>query len=473
MESNYLPVKILNRTYADKLMTGQVFMRRIREFNCWNNLTNAGGSSDQGLQDGMRSDYYEGTCYMAQEGAHDPFGFAERLPDSLKETVLNVAMVAERQKCTKLFCMTKLEFDKANHSFFQINSRLTQLGDTAVIIHNPQIFYQRLLEAFHRRYQNLYALSANAVVYRNLSGATGVWDIFTKSDRYRWQNEVRIAAKLRDDIFVQRADEVENDPIINIGDISDIAVAVPVSDLLEEKYPDILFSSAVQSELHSKLGIPDGLTECQAAIVGQFHAIVPSLEWISQLQHVFTADLWSPITYMQSIRAGGKPIPRLMFVHKQKKFHVRFGWESIVFLRKDTTPISEAFIRDVIAKCLEKASFPLVWITAQGVYNLGDVTDRYAKYQALGANNQVIEGGLSISERLEIGKGIEQNLFGANCTFTKWKYRVSIDTLPSLPHTVRSLNQIMDQMTGILNKMERLVHMREGNDIYERFCHLR
>lgn len=200
VESHYLPVKILNRTYADKLMTGQVFMRRIREFGCWNNFVSADGSSDQGLQDGMRSDDYEGTCYMAQEGAHDPFGFSERLPDNLKETVLNVAMVHERQLCTKLFCMTKLEFDKANHSFFQINSRLAQLGDTAVIIHNPQIFYQRLQEAFYRRYKNLYALSANTVVYRNLSGASVARDIFTKSDRYRWQNEVQIAAKLRDDI---------------------------------------------------------------------------------------------------------------------------------------------------------------------------------------------------------------------------------------------------------------------------------
>ena len=109
-------------------MTGQVFMRRIREIGCWNNFVSADGSSDQGLQDGMRSDDYEGTCYMAQEGAHDPFGFSERLPDNLKETVLNVAMVHERQLCTKLFCMTKLEFDKANHSFFQINSRLAVFG---------------------------------------------------------------------------------------------------------------------------------------------------------------------------------------------------------------------------------------------------------------------------------------------------------------------------------------------------------
>ena len=82
VESHYLPVKILNRTYADKLMTGQVFMRRIMEFDCWNNLTNAGGSSDQGLQDGMRSDDYEGTCYMVtvkSGGGSSEWGNCEKI----------------------------------------------------------------------------------------------------------------------------------------------------------------------------------------------------------------------------------------------------------------------------------------------------------------------------------------------------------------------------------------------------------
>ncbi len=472
MRSHYLPVKVLKKKYADKLMAGEVFMRQMGEFGCWNNSTKP-EEKDSSLQEGMRSDMCEGTCFVAAKGENDPYGFVQSIPDQMKDMVLTVAMVEERQRFTKLFCMTKLDYDVSTKSFLPIDQRLSELGDTVVIIFNPQEFYQRLENAYAQRYKNLYQLSSNAVEYRSLFDGSREWDVFTKSKQYQWQNEVRIAARLRDDLIVQDPNGMENDPIINIGDMSDIAVEVPLSDLVNGHYPEILSSTMVQEILNAKFGMPEWLTETRARIVGEFREITPTNEWITHLQSCFGEEEWMPITFMQVISAGGQPIPRLMFVNSKTHDIVKFEWNAIFFESFGGELFEVDFIRNVLQCCFEKMLFPLVGVAVEGVYNLGDVTGKYARYNALETLVQIFENGLLVSEKMGIGKGTEQNLFGANSNFTKWQYTVSVDTSISWQYYGQTLQQIVERYKEMSELIKKRVEMRKGDDMYERFSNLR
>lgn len=472
MKSHYLPFKVLNKQYADKLMAGEVFMRQLGEFGCWNNCIKS-EEKDPSLKEGMRSDMCEGTCFVAAKGENDPYGFVQSIPDQMKDMVLTVAMVEERQRFTKLFCMTKLDYDASTKSFLQIDQRLSELGDTVVIIFNPAEFYQRLENAYAQQYANLYQLSSNVVEYRSLFNESREWDVFTKSKQYQWQNEVRIAARIRDDLIVQDPSKMENNPIINIGDMSDIAVEVPLSDLFEKHYPEVLSSAMVQKVLNTEYGMADGLTGTRVSIVGEFREIEPINSWITHMQRCFDKEDWIPVTFMQAINEGGQPIPRLMFVNNKTHVIVKFGWNEIFFESCEGDLIEVDFIKNVFECCFEKTRLPLVGVAVEGVYNLGDVTGKYARYNALETMVQIFENGLLVSEKMGIGIGTEQNLFGANSVFTKWQYTVAVDTSISWRYYGQTLQQIVERYIEMSELIKKRVEMRKGEDMYERFNNLR
>jgi hypothetical protein len=132
--------------------------------------------------------------------------------------------------------------------FEKPSSRVAEFGDTAVIIYNPYEFMHRFEESLFNQYGDNVNIRLDEVHYYP-PNYYGDLDEFCKSDKYSWQNELRIRVALLDEhksmvdnegrtrkALVQNIDSI----IINIGDIRDISIQIPVQDLISLKLPSII-----------------------------------------------------------------------------------------------------------------------------------------------------------------------------------------------------------------------------------------
>ena len=130
--------------------------------------------------------------------------------------------------------------------FEKPDERLAEFGDTAVVIFDPAEFARRVMGALRRDYGDGFAFRASAVAYYP-PDYYGPLNEFCKADEYAWQNELRFCVALADG-EERRVDELgwtlfplhaSVEPLLlNVGDLTDITVAVPVERLLTLDLPD-------------------------------------------------------------------------------------------------------------------------------------------------------------------------------------------------------------------------------------------
>ncbi len=154
-----------------------------------------------------------------------------------------------------------LEFDEETGGLIKPDNKILEFGDTAVIIHNTGEFLRRTCYAMLDRFGNDFWISFQRVEYDVNFSVEQPYDEFCKASSYAYQNEFRIAldlamGKFNPEILKDVTDfarltfpgKIEEDTnpdslTLSIGDIRDISISVPSSDLLKD---DFMF--------------PDGLT---------------------------------------------------------------------------------------------------------------------------------------------------------------------------------------------------------------------
>ena len=122
-----------------------------------------------------------------------------------------------------IFCMYGFESSKLDHSSFDIQRIVIEdsnkeFGEFALVIHNPQGFKNRL-EA--HLVKNSIEYEFEPVYYYDPLTTNAELDQYCKSNKYRYQNEVRLWLP-----------DITDEPrSIWIGGISDLSIKLPVSQL--------------------------------------------------------------------------------------------------------------------------------------------------------------------------------------------------------------------------------------------------
>ncbi len=240
-------VKVVNRKWAEKLVDGEVFMRAIA---CFGDLSRR--SEDSNNQ--FRGDSLEGFS-QSFANHHNPFAFMEDSNNNISELVpTQVGLIDVLTYREKIFCLYILDYDETLENFVQPDPRVADFGDTAVIIHNPQEFLRRVCHSMLQRFGNDFWTSFMRVEYNIDFSSSQPYDEFCKSPSYSWQNEFRIALDLAQGRFDPKTlSEVtdlaritfpgeiveDKDPdsladaiVLDIGNISDICVLVPVDEFI-------------------------------------------------------------------------------------------------------------------------------------------------------------------------------------------------------------------------------------------------
>ena len=244
-EVPYLLVKITDKKWAKSLLDGNIFMRSLADFA---DFTKRKADTNNTF----RGDVLEGISESFISG-YNPYGYATYKGKILKDGTVGVVDALTFRR--KVFCLYSLEYNVTKKCYMKPDEQLRSFGDTAVVITDVAEFLRRVNLVLTERYGDSFWWSCRRVHYNVDLNADFTYNEFNKSHSYTWQNEFRIALDLSEGKFHPEIlkevtdyakirfigkieedthdDSISNALSLSIGDIRDICVEMPVSELLE------------------------------------------------------------------------------------------------------------------------------------------------------------------------------------------------------------------------------------------------
>ena len=230
MQNQFLPCKIVDRQWAEKLLDGEVFMRPLFEFGVWEKTNE--------INDPNRKDIMEGA--VASFTNPDTVPFLKNLDPAFKSAIKNVTLIDMGDlQFFKVFCLYCLEF-KENKPILP-DARIKDFGDMVVVFRDFNSFLLRFFQTILSRYEE-HVVLLDRINYYGINENRNLNPLFEKTKRYAYQNELRLAFCLseKNKFYVSSKPEEnyrliwdKERMIINVGDIRDIAYAIPTSKFLD------------------------------------------------------------------------------------------------------------------------------------------------------------------------------------------------------------------------------------------------
>ncbi len=216
------------------LLDGDVYVRPLNAFGGWDWLANT--QNDPSVDNSFRGDCREG----AIRNEKWEYGDISLIDDF--ET-----------KYMKCYSTMTLQYHPESRKWEHANKRIALFGDTAVVIANLDQFVDRIVSALTKQYGCDHCLLlADRVNYYCLGTTKNLTPMYSKEASYSWQNEFRIifceTIPNRENMFArpdkggifrpnaQSTISSLDDVHFDIGDIRDIAYAVPVAYLIHGKW---------------------------------------------------------------------------------------------------------------------------------------------------------------------------------------------------------------------------------------------
>lgn len=253
-ERMYLPVKFLPKQYADEMMRGRILMRPLKDLR-----------------------------------AH-------------------------------LFCMYRMQYDPEGKKFEDIPKKVEEFGNTAVVILDPAEFFSRLAGWCGRCFGQKYQLVAGDVTYDSALSDKEKANILVKDEVYKWQKEVSLAAVLSPNLMpMGSGTDGGGDPdaeavwYTEMGDLSDIAMEMPVEELTTEGFDASGLKPEILQNLEGTRQIEAGVLAREYIFFQDYSTVYPDQEWITFWQEIFGPEEWIPITEMRELVPGGAKTPVLSF----------------------------------------------------------------------------------------------------------------------------------------------------------------
>ena len=237
-----LPVKITDKIWADSLQDGKLFMRSLYAYGSWSVVQQT--QDREQMKSGVQGDVGEGIVCRIDPTIRDDY-FNAFSPQFRKHMKSCYYIDHNQVQYAKVFCMYGLTYLTDKKCYEKPDQRLKEFGDTAVVILNPNEFLNRVLKGLNEQYGDNINFRLDEIHYYPPS-YYGFLDEFCKSEAYAWQNEIRMRVAILDPDDYVMDDEgrkfkrlVQNTDsiIVNIGDIRDISVQIPINNLIDLELP--------------------------------------------------------------------------------------------------------------------------------------------------------------------------------------------------------------------------------------------
>lgn len=453
MNHMYLPIKVMDKKWADELMQGHVFMRPVEAFQ------KATLTDEKELNNSFRGDIGEGLLRNLAPDDRDPIydGFSEEM----KKVMIQRGFLDDGERETRIFSMARLEYDSEKKAYKMVDDRFFQFGDTAVVITNPAEFYRRLVEYYYRVYQDNYVVEVGEIVYKDIFSDYGEWGPYAKEKKFAWQQEVRIAARLHPRLQNFRTDKPQ--PVIaEIGNLSGIAVEIPVQELIEGKWREELLEKSLAKRIEVSDIPGNGITDETWLIAGNFQNIGPYESWISYWRERLPLDHWAAVTVMELLPGGTTQIPRLEFIDEESEGKLIFHYNAIE-VHGITKGKQTEILKDQLCKALDDR-FVGQYGSVEYSCNLklGEIAKKYDQKESLSEMFSKRENGMLGIYHLEKAGIKYRNVFGLDMAEVCWHMVLSFRNENGLADNIFT-EYAKKQTTDIL------AYMQGGEDVYERY----
>lgn len=418
-EHIYLPVKITERKYAEQMISeGRILMRPFADFE----------------------EYDEDSPYTGE----NDFG-------------------------VHLLCMYRLVLELPEKKYRKMDARMRRFGDTAVIITNPEEFYQRLCRWCTMVWGIHYRIGTGDVQYLSDPDEREKHSLFAREEEIAWQNETRIVGIPNPCVKVLSEYDNRIEPWrVELGDLSDIAVMVAIEDLMEEKWNPGLTGQALEQKLQMCRKPAIGVLGSEYVCFRDYRDICPSTENIDWYMQALDSKMWIPLTEMRSLVPGGKTIPMLKFEHVDRK-------QKIIILRNRLCamllPEREELLYAFLAQDLKRHTQGYEKLALIRHFNMGEVGREYRSYQQKQASSQrnvrdAELGDITEMNTLMIRQLQCKNIYGLDIESRNWGLQAEI----SMVHHTDNVNYIRECYQRIEERMQRKCEtILESGDIYGGF----
>lgn len=409
----YLPVKVLDKQSADKLVNGSVHME-------------------------IRGD--------------DPALYADipaDLPDDFDAMIERGYYVDRTEAYTRYFSMMCLEYDKESDKYKPLDTAASQLGDTAVILCNPPAFFKRLAGVYQSTYPDRYVMGV-----------------------YEEQREVRIGARVKDNIRVVSAGENAAPAHLELGELKDIVLEIPVNDLIQGKIPMELYGEEIRRNILDCELFPIGITANTKIVAGEFASIEPKREWITLLQKLLDEKDWTPVTRMERLVPEGAEIPRLAFYHKTKADKVFFMRDRIELYRELPDVHSLIMFEKILSLLELRISSRYCHMTDLYHVNLGKISEKHRDKTFIQERYDEYKQPYFCVHNLMYGSPKQQNIFGLNVFEQQWRYELQISTHPEENICWYDKDTVIEFLRRTEKVAEEKISRLKGGEVYERFHNL-
>jgi len=214
MQTVFLLIKFGKKEHLQKMLqSGQIRFGLIREFMESNETER--GDKFEGAYEIINNGFTEITSQHPTLGTHT-FKLDPNLPARLMQTNMDPHCSFSCYALTyEMFCESTVH---------DIDKRLLEFGEYAIIIKNPREFISRI----HKELNNKgFKAEANLIEYLNFNQDGKISpNFFTKSDELKHQNEMRL--------LIENAEE--ESVTIEIGSIRDIAVLITAEDVIKNSF---------------------------------------------------------------------------------------------------------------------------------------------------------------------------------------------------------------------------------------------
>ena len=220
--------------FADDIIKGRIYMNPLEYYRGIERILN--GDIDNNRNSAI-NDYIEGSIGNIHKNDLEKIGLD--FPKEVKDALIGgVQLLSENLKYLKIFSLYMFIYDDKCVAVHP-NKKLLEFGaNKAVIIKNFDEFKKRFARALKQKQQEKGLLSccAHPIDYYDSLSEYRKLEPFNKDIHFWWQHEFRI--------IVEEKTSNLNPLVIEIGDISDIAVCVEAKTLIESPaliYPQYSF----------------------------------------------------------------------------------------------------------------------------------------------------------------------------------------------------------------------------------------
>ena len=389
--------------------------------------------------------------------AHLPQGY--KPGDSLSRQIENGTIVHWDELLSCAVSTYPLEFSSG--VFQPLDPRYQELGDTALILLNPLLFRERILQLFHQKQPYLYDLLVCDPSYVSELPEDNFlsWEV---SSSREWMREILLLARKRMDVSLQ-----EDQPLsgldLTLPPLGSIALEVPVLSLIQGNFPPTLSAPELQAHMNALEHRMKRICGYQKEFLADIAPIEPAEFWISQLQTIFPPEDWVPYAFSDRLRPDGRTMARLKFVYRTDSHtEVSFGCNFVRF------HFSDEALNPLIAQTL-------TWLDKQfGQRYCGmrsrieaDLGVRNARYRKLSSIRESFQmdsrdcndphlqdSRIAITQKISSDSMMLSNIWGVPATKLSWHY--SAET--TLPSTERLKLYTSNDMLLYFQDTDRYLH---------------